>query len=328
MSGSVDAASSVRIGSCGGNPCGWLTCGMGANSSSSPSTNSSSSCGAGPRACRSCRQFSFRHAAGCQSASRRRQAARSGQERQYPAPGRHRDRAEYAYRQALLHHHRYHRRLVPDHSAEWALCDPHAVCGLCAGIAGSAAERRQPRPDGELRVDAGFAGGEQEQQQAGRMRRRVRRLQASGNWRGTGRENLSLMSALSADTETAAARPASSGAELPSVAGNSDFGEDSVAISGQSGQVSPLAGVDMDRMRDAIETIRAPEQAWPGGLLVAEAAAVWRWRRIWRRWFGGGGFGGGGFGGGGSAAAGAATSAASIPASRTGPSSGWAATRR
>ena len=40
---------------------------------------------------------------------------------------------------------------------------------------------------------------------------------------------------------------------LPSVAGNSDFAGDSVAFSGQAGQVSPMAGMDMDRIRDAIE---------------------------------------------------------------------------
>ncbi len=110
---------------------------------------------------------------------------------------------------------------------------------------------------------------------------------------GNAAESLSLVSALSADTDTGSGTAGASGAELPQAASNSSFGGDSVAISGQSGQVSPLAGMDMDRLRDAMETIRAqvggPEgigglmgMGGPGGGL-----------------FGGGGFGGpgGGFGG-------------------------------
>ena len=146
---------------------------------------------------------------------------------------------------------------------------------------------------------------------------------------GNGAENLNLMSALSADTETSSGIAGASGAELPSVASNSDFGGDSVAISGQSGQVSPMAGVDLDQIRDAIEAYRAanPGQELPGagGLFGGGGGGG----------FGGGGFGGrgGGFGGGFrrtavAAAADAATSAASIPGSHTARSSGWAATRR
>jgi len=97
-----------------------------------------------------------------------------------------------------------------------------------------------------------------------------------------GAQNLSLMSAVAADTEPQAGASGAAGAVLPSIAGNSDFGDDSVAISGQSGAVSPLAGLDMDRVRDAIETIRAQ-----GGLQGVQIGQ-------------GGGFGGpGGFGGGG-----------------------------
>ncbi|MGA2352031.1 MAG: carboxypeptidase regulatory-like domain-containing protein, partial [Terracidiphilus sp.] len=74
-------------------------------------------------------------------------------------------------------------------------------------------------------------------------------------------------------------------AALPSIAGNSDFGGDSVAISGQSGTVSPLAGLDMDRVRDAIETLRA-QGVLPGGQGGGNFGGL-----------GGGGFGAGGFGG-------------------------------
>jgi hypothetical protein len=104
-----------------------------------------------------------------------------------------------------------------------------------------------------------------------------------------GAQNLSLMSTLTTDTESQPGTSGAAGAALPSIAGNSDFGGDSVAISGQTGAVSPLAGLDVDRVRDAIETLRAqgvlPEGMTGGGNFGG---------------FGGGGFGGpGGFGFGG-----------------------------
>lgn len=69
-------------------------------------------------------------------------------------------------------------------------------------------------------------------------------------------ENLNLLNALSADTDTGAGTAGASGAALPSIAGNSDFSEESVAISGQAGQVSALAGLDQDRIRDAALSIQ------------------------------------------------------------------------
>ena len=94
---------------------------------------------------------------------------------------------------------------------------------------------------------------------------------------------------------------------LPSIAGNSDFSDESVAISGQSGSVSPMAGVDMDRLRDAMETMRAQGGIeWrtaclaedclaaadlaAGGGSVADSVG-----RIWWRWRGDGGGGRGNF---------------------------------
>ena len=129
---------------------------------------------------------------------------------------------------------------------------------------------------------------EQQQQQGSQADQAA---QAIRQLAGNGAQNLSLISALTGDTETQGGPPTPSGtngaagAELPSIAGNSDFGGDSVAISGQSGQVSPLAGLDMDRVRDALETIRVQ-----GGLGGQDGVGGL---------FGGGGFGGGGFGGGG-----------------------------
>ncbi len=110
----------------------------------------------------------------------------------------------------------------------------------------------------------------------------IRQLMANGA------QNLSLTSTLTSDTESQTGTAGTAGAALPSIAGNSDFGGDSVAISGQSGAVSPLAGLDMDRVRDAVETLRA-QGVIPDGVLNSGN-------------FGGmgGGFGGpGGFGGGG-----------------------------
>ena len=118
---------------------------------------------------------------------------------------------------------------------------------------------------------------QREDAQSGQVSQAIRQLA------GNGAQALNLVSALAGDTETQGGASGMSGATLPSIAGNSDFSNDSVAISGQSGSVSPLAGVDMDRLRDAMETMRAQgglNGGGPGGGL-----------------FGGGGFGGGGFGG-------------------------------
>jgi hypothetical protein len=107
----------------------------------------------------------------------------------------------------------------------------------------------------------------------------IRQLAANGA------QNLSPIGAQGDESEGHAGSsglPNAPGAELPSIAGNSDFGGDSVAISGQAGAVSPLAGLDTDRIRDAIETYRAQNGGQRGNFS------------------GGGGLGGegGGFGGG------------------------------
>jgi hypothetical protein len=105
---------------------------------------------------------------------------------------------------------------------------------------------------------------------------------------GGGASGVSLQSALSGDTETGNGSAGQSGAELPSAAANADFSSESVSITGQSGQVSPLAGVNVEQIRDALEAYRAanPGQGTPGeGGLFGGGGP-------------GGGFGGGGFGGG------------------------------
>jgi hypothetical protein len=134
----------------------------------------------------------------------------------------------------------------------------------------------------ELMLASRAAQQEQQQSaQAAQVTQAIRQLT------GSGAQSLSLMSALGADTDAQNGAAGASGASLPSAAGNADFSGDSVAISGQAGAVSPLAGVDMDRLRDAIETARAQIGGQNGGQ-NGQAGL-----------FGGGGFGGDGFGGGG-----------------------------
>jgi hypothetical protein len=122
---------------------------------------------------------------------------------------------------------------------------------------------------------------------------------------GNGTQTLSLMRALAGDSETQAGPSGltgTAGAELPSIAGNSDFGGDSVAISGQAGSVSPLAGMDVDRIRDTIETIRAQgglQGGGPGGNFGGGGGLFGGGGFGGPGGLGGGGFGGGGFGGGG-----------------------------
>ncbi|HUN83435.1 MAG TPA: carboxypeptidase-like regulatory domain-containing protein [Terracidiphilus sp.] len=117
--------------------------------------------------------------------------------------------------------------------------------------------------------------------------------QAIGQLARNGAQSLSFANALTEGIDTQSGAVGVSGAALPSIAGNSDFSDESVAVTGQAGAVSPLAGVDMDRLRDAIETLRAQNGGQGGNF--ARGGGL----------FGGGGFGGqmmggpGGFGGGG-----------------------------
>jgi hypothetical protein len=89
-----------------------------------------------------------------------------------------------------------------------------------------------------------------------------------GQLANNGPQSLNLINMLSTDTQAAEGGTTDSGAALPSAAGDADFSGDSVSISGQSGQVSPMAGMDMDRLRDAMETMRAQNGgnfSGPGG---------------------------------------------------------------
>ncbi len=135
---------------------------------------------------------------------------------------------------------------------------------------------------------------QQDQQEAQQGTREGARTGAPGQgvrqMAGNAPENVSLESALSADIDTGAGTEGQSGAALPSIAGNSDFSDESVAITGQAGQVSAYAGMGPDDRLNAGMGPGGPGgQGGPGGGGGFGGA------------FGGGGFGGGGggFGGGG-----------------------------
>ncbi|MBS1805098.1 MAG: TonB-dependent receptor [Acidobacteria bacterium] len=136
---------------------------------------------------------------------------------------------------------------------------------------------------------------QKEDAQAGQAAQVVRQMVANGA------QSLNLINALTGDAEAQGGAGGQAGAALPSIAGNSDFSEQSVAISGQSGSVSPLAGVDMDRLRDAMETFRAQGGFGggdgPGGGLFGGGGFGGGPGGPGRGGFGGGGFGGGGRGG-------------------------------
>ena len=136
---------------------------------------------------------------------------------------------------------------------------------------------------------------QQQDAQAAQAQQAIRQLA------GNGLQSLSLMSALGGDTDAGGAgAPTAAGAALPSIAGNSEFSGESVSIIGQSGSVSPLAGVDMDRIRDFVESMRAQnggqgpggQGPGPGGGIFGGGGGLFGGDGF------GGGFGGGGFGGG------------------------------
>ena len=80
---------------------------------------------------------------------------------------------------------------------------------------------RQAELDRQQGLQSGLQGGEG---------------QSARQLAGNAPENVSLMSALTADTDTEAGTAGLSGASLPSIAGNSDFSDESVAITGQAGR--------------------------------------------------------------------------------------------
>jgi len=152
--------------------------------------------------------------------------------------------------------------------------------------------------DFELMLASRAAQQEQQQDaQSAQVSQAIRQLA------GNGAQSLNLLNTLTAGTDTQSGTAGASGAALPSVANNADFSDQSVAISGQSGTVSPLAGVDMDRLRDAFETMRAQNGGQGGlegpGIMTLNGGGPGGFAMGGPGGPGGfGGFGGGGFGGG------------------------------
>jgi hypothetical protein len=189
---------------------------------------------------------------------------------------------------------------VTDVTGAWSMTIPqngrYVVRSQFAGFsqaAGEAVLNAQAHDQAvNLELMLASRAAQQEGQQAAQsdqVAQAVRQLAANGP------QALSLMNAMTGGAEAAGdsgGGAAGAGAALPSIAANSDFAGDSVAVTGQAGQVSPMAGVDMDRLRDAFETARilgGADQGAGGGLFGGGAG-------------GGGGMifmgGPGGFGGG------------------------------
>lgn len=115
---------------------------------------------------------------------------------------------------------------------------------------------------------------------------------------GRGAQNLSLLGAAAGLIEAgrgAGAGDSGDAAQLPSLAGSSDFSSESVAVSGQNGTTNPFAGINGDQMRQGFENqqqqqalsqVPGANNGGGGGGAAGGAGG-----------FFGGGFGGGGFGG-------------------------------
>ena len=138
----------------------------------------------------------------------------------------------------------------------------------------------------DLSLASRVAQQDAQAQQQGQAQQIAQAMQQLGV---NGTQSLNLINSLTSGTDAAEGGTNTAGAALPGAAGNSSFGTDSVAITGQSGTVSPLAGIDVDRIRDAIETARAQGGGAGGGGGFFGGPGFGG---------GGGGFGGGGFGGG------------------------------
>ncbi|HTZ58735.1 MAG TPA: TonB-dependent receptor [Acidobacteriaceae bacterium] len=132
-------------------------------------------------------------------------------------------------------------------------------------------------PQQNLAGGAPFAG-----RQGGTVRRNT----------GAGAQGLALLSGLTGGAEDAGISSGATGASLPSLANNSDFSTESVAVTGQAGSTNPFAGVDMEQLRENAELDQSVAGGGPGGLGGPGG-------RGQGGPGGGGPGGGGGFGGGG-----------------------------
>ena len=98
---------------------------------------------------------------------------------------------------------------------------------------------RNPGQGGPGAQAGGQGGGSR---QAGTVRRN----------NAAGAQSLALLAQL-AGTEDAGVNTGATGAALPSMANNTDFSSESVAVTGQAGTTNPFAGVDMEQLRQNAE---------------------------------------------------------------------------
>jgi len=111
--------------------------------------------------------------------------------------------------------------------------------------------------DSQVNFDLTLASRAAQQDARDQQQGEAQQTAAAMRQLGAGAQSLSLISSLAAGTDAAEGGTTAAGAALPSAANSAGSGADSVAVIGQSGSVSPLAGLDPDRIRDAIETLRA-----------------------------------------------------------------------
>ena len=233
-----------------------------------------------------------------------RQIAWRGQEWQHSFARRHGHCAKYSYRQALLNHNRRHRHVDIEYSAKWPLRDSHPVRSLCAGFAGSRPQRLGHNQlvnfqlilaSREARAGATAANCDAARTRWCRARRQTIVRQPGGEREpGDHAERRHRHPGWHAGV---------SGAALPSIAGNADFSDESVAVNGVAGQVSAFAGIESRRIAtSAVEEARVDQAAQDGGRPArrigpgrALRRSGWRCRRLrqclrWRRIGGGGGW--------------------------------------
>jgi len=90
-------------------------------------------------------------------------------------------------------------------------------------------------------------------QQEGTANQTAQVTQSLRQYAGSGSQNLSLLGAAAGLIQAGGGSGGNSDAQLPSLANNSDFSNDSVAVSGQSGTTNPFAGMDMQQMRQNMD---------------------------------------------------------------------------
>ncbi len=125
------------------------------------------------------------------------------------------------------------------------------------------------------------------------QREQSARSTAIRQYSGRGAQNLDLMGS-AVDIIGAVAAGGNAETQLPSLAGNSDFSSESVAVSGQNGITNPFAGVDMDQLRQNMRNAQV-DQSISGSPGAAGSRMGGGMRGGGMR---GGGMGGGRMGGG------------------------------